>query len=143
MQVNIQKLTSTAIIPAYAHEGDAGADLYSIETYVIPPREIVIIRTGLSIEIPLGYEGQIRSRSGLACKLGVAVVNSPGTVDHGYKGEVKVALINHGLHHYKVTAGDRIAQLVIAPVVSAKFTEVVELSNKSARGTGGFGSSGS
>ena len=143
MQVNIQKLTSTAIIPTYAHEGDAGADLYSIETYIIPPRETVVVRTGLLIEIPLGYEGQIRSRSGLAAKQSVAVINSPGTIDHGYKGEVRVALINHGFHHYKVTAGDRIAQLVIAPVVSAKFTEVVELSNESARSTGGFGSSGS
>lgn len=143
MQVNIQKLTPTAIIPTYAHEGDAGADLYSIETYTIPPGEVVVVRTGLSIEVPLGYEGQIRSRSGLAAKYSVVVINSPGTIDYGYKGEAKVALINHGFHYYKVTAGDRIAQLVIAPVVSAKFTEVVELPNESQRGTGGFGSTGS
>lgn len=124
MQVNIKKLTSDAIIPTYAHEGDAGADLYSLVTRTLLPGEIFLVPTGLAIEIPIGYEGQIRSRSGLACKFGVAVVNAPGTIDSCYRGEIKVALINHGDECYRLNAGDRIAQLVIAPVISAKFTEV-------------------
>jgi dUTP pyrophosphatase len=143
MKVNIRKLASSAIIPTYAHSGDSGADLYSIENYIIPPGDIMVIRTGLSAEIPLGYEGQIRSRSGLASKHAVVVINSPGTIDSGYTGEIKVALINHGFHYYKVNAGDRIAQLVIAPVVRAEFHEKATIDTESERGDGGFGSSGS
>jgi dUTP pyrophosphatase len=161
MNVNISKLHSDAIIPTYAHKGDAGADLYSLNDHFLPsaqfttvyvggefltvriPGNIVIIPTGLSIAIPNGYEGQIRSRSGLACKLGVAVVNAPGTIDAGYRGEIKIALINHGSEPHQVKTGDRIAQLVIAPVVQAIFNEVKDINDDTERGTGGFGSSGS
>jgi dUTP pyrophosphatase len=96
----------------------------------------------LSIEIPAGYEGQIRSRSGMAAKWGVVVINSPGTIDSGYKGEIKVALINHSNDCYRVNAGDRIAQLVIAPVIRADFNETTSIAVVSERGEGGFGSSG-
>lgn len=143
MQINTKKLDDRAIIPTYAHTGDAGADLYSIEREIIPIGGIRLIRTGLSIEIPPGYEGQIRSRSGMAAKHGVVTLNSPGTIDSGYTGEVMGLLINHGDADYLVNAGDRIAQLVIAPVIRAEFQETAALDGESERGDGGFGSSGS
>ncbi len=92
-------------------------DLHSIDTLVIQPYETEIVRTGISLNIPLGYEGQIRSRSGLAANYQIAVLNAPGTIDSGYKGEVKVILINHSLRRFHVNQGDRIAQLVFAPIV--------------------------
>lgn len=142
MKINIKKLDDTATIPTYAHFGDSGADLYSIETIVLSARSVNLIRTGLSIEIPVGYEGQIRSRSGIAAKWGVAVINSPGTIDRFYTGEIKVALINHSDDCYRVNVGDRIAQLIIAPVVQGEFLEVTEQLESSARGSNGFGSTG-
>ena len=142
MKINIKKLSPLATIPTYAHPGDSGADLYSIETITLLPRSINLIRTGLSIEIPVNYEGQIRSRSGMAAKWGVAVINSPGTVDCGFVGEVKVALINQSDDCYRVNAGDRIAQLVIAPTVQGEFLEVTEQLAASERGSNGFGSTG-
>jgi dUTP pyrophosphatase len=139
---NVQKLDSLAIIPAYAHDSDAGADLYSIERVIIPIGCRRKIRTGIAIEILDGHEGQVRPRSGMADKWGVTVLNAPGTIDSGYRDEIKVLLINHGDADYLVQPGDRIAQLVIAPVVRAEFNEKAVIKIDSERGVGGFGSSG-
>ena len=130
-------------VPCYATEGSSGMDLYADvdREVVIQPGTWEVIPTGLYVEIPEGYEGQVRPRSGLARDYGVTVLNSPGTIDSDYRGEVKVILINLGKEPFKVKRGDRIAQLVIAPVVRAVFEEVEELSDTK-RGEEGFGSTG-
>lgn len=127
-------------IPKYAKPGDAGADLYSNEDVWIHNGEIKLVDTGIKLEIPEGYEGQIRTRSGFGLK-GVFVINSPGTIDSGYRGPIKVALANVGNKSIEIKKGDRIAQLIIAPVITAKFIEALEL-KETERGEGGFGSSG-
>jgi dUTP pyrophosphatase len=160
MNIQVSKLTPDAIIPTYAHDGDAGCDLYSTIDCVVPraqfatthtgnelttirmPGQTTIVSTGLTIAIPSGCEGQIRSRSGLAIKSQIVVINSPGTLDSGYRGEIKVGLINHGSEDYQIKKGDRVAQLLITPVIRAAFIEVDSLGDTSDRGTGGFGSSG-
>lgn len=142
IQIPFKKLSPLAITPFYNYSQDSGVDLFSIEAITLLPRSINLIRTGLSIEIPIGYEGQIRSRSGMAAKWGVAVINSPGCIDAGYTGEIKVALINHSDDCYRINVGDRIAQLVIAPTVQGDFLEVTEQLVSSARGSNGFGSTG-
>lgn len=116
-------------------------DLRSVEDLVLPPGKRSLIRTGLVMALPAGYEAQVRPRSGLALKHGVTVLNSPGTIDAGYRGEVGVILANHGEAPFEIKSGDRIAQLVIASVVSATVVEVAELA-ASERGEGGFGSTG-
>jgi len=116
-------------------------DLYSAEEKIIPPGKWEVISTGIAVEIPYGYEGEVRSRSGLAKNYGVFVLNSPGTIDSDYRGEVKVILMNLGDEPFKVNVGDRIAQLVISPVVRAEITEVEELSSTE-RNDGGFGHTG-
>jgi dUTP pyrophosphatase len=142
MKLKIKKLDPNAIIPNYAHEGDSGMDLYSIEDVVIPAGESVKVKTGLALEVPFGYEAQIRPKSGLAAKSKMTVLNTPGTIDSNYRGEVQVILINLGKSgEYKVEAGKKIAQMVIAPVVIAEIEEVDELSD-TVRGEGGFGSTG-
>jgi len=141
MVLKIKKLTSEAIIPAYQTKEAAGFDLHSIEETVINPGERKLIGTGLAFEIEFGYEVQIRPRSGLAYKHGITVLNSPGTIDSDYRGEIKVLLINHGNEPFEIKKGERIAQAVIAPVVQAKIVEVEELSDTQ-RGAGGFGSTG-
>ena len=128
-------------IPLQANPGDAGMDLYSIETVEIPSGEARLIQTGLQIELPKGTEAQIRPRSGLALKHSVTVLNSPGTIDEGYRGEIGVILINHGKETFVVEKSMRIAQMVIQIVPSIQLTEVNELS-QSVRGSSGFGSSG-
>jgi len=135
------KLTNGAIMPEYKKRGDAGADLYSVEDVVIPSMERRIVKTGLYFEIPNGYEVQIRSRSGLAAKHGVFVLNSPGTIDSGYRGEIMVILQNLGKEDFVVNKGDRIAQMVVSAVDYMWFTEVEEVSDTE-RGSGGFGSTG-
>lgn len=137
--VEIIKLHELAKIPQYAHEGDSGADLCSIERVEIPSGHRAKIRTGLSILMPKGMEAQVRSRSGLAINCGIVVLNSPGTIDSCYTGEICVILINHGDIDYVVNIGDKIAQLVIAPVIhnAIETTESV----KETRGVNGFGSS--
>jgi dUTP pyrophosphatase len=129
--------------PSYAREHDAGLDLPSMETFELEPGEWRAVRTGLHLEIPPGFEAQIRPRSGLASGHGVTVLNSPGTIDCGFRGEVKVVLINHGQASALFTVGMKIAQLVFAPVtrVVLQVVQVADLS-PSDRGTGGFGSSG-
>lgn len=141
MKLKVYRLNKLAVIPKYEHPGDAGLDLSSVEEVEIPPGESKLISTGISIELPTGTEAQIRPRSGLALKHGVTVLNTPGTIDAGYRGEVGVILINHGRTNFKVTKGMRIAQMVIKPVIYVEVEEVNEL-NDSSRGTGGFGSTG-
>ncbi len=130
-------------LPHYATAGAAGADLRAAvdEPVVLDPGARLAVPTGLVLEIPTGYEAQIRPRSGLALRHGITVANAPGTVDSDYRGEVRVLLVNLGQEPFTIARGDRIAQLVIAPVTRAEFEEVTSLSG-SARGDGGFGSTG-
>lgn len=141
IEIKYIPLREGAHIPQKAHEDDAGFDLYASEAFLLKAHCYGCVPTALSIELPEGYEAQVRPRSGLAAKHGVTVLNAPGTIDAGYRGEVKVILINHGEEDFEITAGMRIAQLVISPVLSARFVEAVSLS-ESTRGEGGFGSSG-
>lgn len=142
MKLRIRKLHDDAIVPKYAHgpEEDAGMDLCSVAAALLEPNVPQAVPTGLSIELPPGYEAQIRPRSGLAFKHAISVPNSPGTIDPGYRGEVKVILINLGREAYQVNKGDRIAQMVVARYEAVEIEEG-DLSD-TARGAGGFGSSG-
>lgn len=144
MKVQVRRLASDLPAPAYASDGSAGVDLRAaIETPVsLAPGERRLIPTGLELAIPRGYEGQVRPRSGLALKHGVTVLNSPGTIDSDYRGEVGVVLINHGAEPVTITRGDRIAQLVVALIEPVDWEEVASL-DTTERGRGGFGSSGS
>jgi dUTP pyrophosphatase len=128
-------------VPKYATAGDAGADLVSAEDIRIPAHQRVLVKTGIKIAIPNGYVGLVHPRSGLALKHGITVLNAPGTIDAGYRGEVGVILLNTGSIDFEVSAGDRIAQLVIQKVEYAEFESVDELSETD-RGSGGFGSTG-
>ena len=141
MTLKIQRLTPNAILPCRAHEGDAGLDVYAAEETVVRPGERVLIGTGFCMELPPGTEAQIRPRSGLALKYGISVLNSPGTIDEAYRGEVKIILINHGQDDFAVSIGMRIAQMVIQPVLAVAVEETDSLSD-SRRGAGGFGSTG-
>jgi len=129
-------------MPTYANEGDAGADLYSIDYGVLQARERRLISTGISIEIPKGYVGFIHPRSGLAAKLGISIVNAPGTIDSGYRGEIKVNIINHNTLPYSYCIGDRIAQIVFQQYEQAEFEEIEEDLEESIRGVNGHGSTG-
>jgi dUTP pyrophosphatase len=139
--VKIKKLHPDAIVPQYAHEGDSGADLFSTIDYVLQPMERKAIPTGVSAEIPKGFELQVRPKSGLALKNGITVLNTPGTIDFGYRGEIHAILINLGSEPYSIKIGQKVAQLVAAPVAYARF-EVVEELSETSRGDGGFGSTG-
>jgi len=141
MILKVKKLSDDAIMPSYAHPGDAGLDLFAAEDAEIGPGESRLVRTGVCIELPRGTEGQVRPRSGLALKHAVTVLNSPGTVDEGYRGEVGVILINHGKSVFKVTKGMKIAQMVVARVERVDVVEAGEL-GATRRGEGGFGSTG-
>ncbi len=128
-------------LPAYATTGSVGMDVVSAEGLTLAPGARHAVATGLSMAIPHGFEIQVRPRSGLAFKHGITVPNTPGTIDSDYRGELKVLLINHGAQDFTIVRGDRIAQLVLAPVVQAAWVEVEEL-DATERGTGGFGSTG-
>src|SRR6266496_2984007 len=141
MQLKVKKLNSSAILPSYAREGDAGLDLFSATRVVIEPGKSALVPTGIAIELPTGTEAQVRPRSGLALKHGLSVLNTPGTVDEGYRGEVGVILINHGAAAFTVEPGMKIAQMVVSPRIQVSVVEVPELSD-TARGAGGFGSTG-
>ena len=156
MKLGFKKVHPDAVLPSYAHDGDAGMDVCSISDVTLYPFTPTLVKTGLIADIPSGYEIQVRPRSGLALKMGVSIWNSPGTIDSGYKGELGVIMIwspkcecveeghiaitstSEVFHIYK---GDRIAQLVLAPVTRAEIVEVSEVSDTE-RGTGGFGSTG-
>lgn len=139
--LKIQRIHPDAKLPEYAHPGDAGMDLFSIDETVIPPGESKLISTGIVIELPENTEAQIRPRSGLALKHRITVLNAPGTIDHGYRGPIGVILINHGKNSFKVEKNMKIAQMVIASVMTVKVEESAALT-ETQRGEGGFGSTG-
>ena len=141
MTVRFKKVHPDATLPAYAHPGDAGMDVRSVESLEIAPGARALVHTGLVMALPPGWEAQVRPRSGLALKHGVTVLNTPGTIDAGYRGEVGVILANLGDALFSVAKGDRIAQIVIAPVTTAEIAEV-EAVDDTDRGAGGFGSTG-
>jgi len=141
MKLKVKKINPEARIPAYAHEGDSGLDLYSVEETVIEPGERKTVKTGLQISMPKGFEAQVRPKSGLASKFGVTVLNTPGTIDSGYRGEIMVIMANLGKETYKVEKGKKIAQMVIAKVEEAEIEETNSLEDSS-RKEGGFGSTG-
>ncbi|AKK03304.1 deoxyuridine 5'-triphosphate nucleotidohydrolase Dut [Corynebacterium epidermidicanis] len=140
--IQLKRLDPELPMPTRAHRGDAGADLYAAESVTIAPGERVLVSTGVAIALPLGMVGLIHPRSGLAAKQGLSIVNTPGTIDADYRGELKVCLINlDSRTPIEITRGDRIAQLVIQRVELVEFTEVAEL-DETVRGTGGYGSTG-
>lgn len=141
MTVRFKRMHPDASLPAYARPGDAGMDLRSVDDVEIAPGARVLVHTGLVMMLPLGYEAQVRPRSGLALKHGVTVLNTPGTIDAGYRGEVGVILANFGDAPFPVKKGDRIAQVVIAPVTAANVEET-DFVDETDRGPDGFGSTG-
>lgn len=141
MKLKIQREDKEVKLPSYAHPGDAGMDLYSAESCVLKPGERKIVSTGVKIAVPHGYEAQVRPKSGLAAKNGISIVNSPGTIDSGYRGIVGIILINHGNEELKIEKNMKIAQMVINKVELVDVEEVTELDD-TARGKGGFGSTG-
>lgn len=140
IRIKVKKLVEDAKIPAYSTSGSAGLDLFSSEETEIPPKSWKLIGTGISVEIPTGYEGQVRPRSGLALK-GITVLNTPGTIDSDYRGEVKVILINLSDQTFKVEKGMKIAQLVISKYEKVD-VEISDELSQTERGEGGFGSTG-
>jgi dUTP diphosphatase len=141
MEILIRRLDPDLVLPTRAHPGDAGLDLSARAAVELGPGEWATIPTGIAVAVPEGHAGLVVPRSGIAARHGISVVNGPGVVDAGYRGEVQVVLINLGTTEFRVERGDRIAQLVVVPVALAEFTEVAELP-ESARGRNGFGSSG-
>ncbi len=141
MEINIKKLSSDVNIPKYQTEGSVGFDLESRDELTIASGESALVSTGLAFELPCGYELQVRPRSGLALKHSITVLNTPGTIDSDYRGELKVILINHGKSDFHIAIGDRVAQAVVNRVEIAKLIEVDELSSTE-RSDSGFGSTG-
>lgn len=145
VEIKVKKLRDHALLPQPQSERAAGADLYicweEVAQKMIWPGERILVPTGLAVEVPQGYEGQVRPRSGLALNKGLTVLNAPGTIDPDYRGEIGIVLINHGEDAIALKNGDRIAQLVIAPIVRATFIQADTL-EETARGTRGFGSTG-
>lgn len=141
--MNIIDIKYSHNAPSYQTSEAAGADIKAEldEVVIIKPLQRVIIPTGIYLEIPVGYEAQVRPRSGLAAKYGITVLNTPGTIDSDYRGEIRIILINLGENNFAVNNGDRIAQMVIAPVIQGNFVKKLDL-KKSSRGSGGFGSTG-
>jgi dUTP pyrophosphatase len=142
MTLKVQRLRPDAQLPSYAHgpDEDAGMDLRAVEAVLLEPGVPAAVPTGIAIELPSGYEAQVRPRSGLALKHAITVLNTPGTIDPGYRGEIRVIMLNLGKTAYPIAAGDRIAQMVIAAYIKADWVE--EELAASDRGAGGFGSSG-
>lgn len=143
MKLHVRRLQHGADLPlpSYATSGSAGMDLRSAESLTLKAGAQALVATGLAIALPENFEAQVRPRSGLAVKHGVTVLNAPGTIDADYRGEIKVPLINHGNEDFVINRGDRIAQMVVAPVTMAELVEVESL-DETVRGSGGFGSSG-
>ena len=161
IEIYIEKICEDAVIPAYAHDGDAGMDLYSVEDVIIEPRQTVLVKTGLKMAIPKGYEVQVRPRSGISLNTPLRIPNSPGTIDSGYRGEVCVIMENtspleskvegqvlslkekgNQKGTYKISKGDRVAQMVVAAYASAAFQECKDVSLIGEDRMGGFGSTG-
>ena len=141
MTLKFKRIHPDAILPAYAHSSDAGMDVRSVEELTIPAGERALVHTGLVMLLPPMYEAQVRPRSGLALKNGITVLNTPGTIDSGYRGEVGVILMNHSKDAFNIRKGDKIAQLVIAPVTQPEVVETDTIDDTD-RGEGGFGSTG-
>ena len=141
MTLSFKRIRPAAQLPRYAHASDAGMDVQSAESLVIPAKARALVPTGLVANIPPGYEIQVRPRSGLAFKKGVTVINAPGTIDSGYRGEIGVLLVNLGDEDFEIKAGDRIAQLVVAPVLQPEIVEASDI-DETDRGVAGFGSTG-
>jgi dUTP pyrophosphatase len=142
MRIPLKRLDPDLPVPAHAQPGDGGVDLHARQSVTLAPGERVIVPTGIAVAIPVGHAGLVTPRSGLAARSGIGVVNGPGLVDSGYRGEIKVILVNHGDEPVDIERGDRIAQLVVVPVAIQEF-EVVDELPESARGEGGLGSTGS
>lgn len=142
MRVKFLRTDPSATLPSYAHPGDAGMDVCSIDELVLPPGERALVHTGLKMELPPDAEAQVRPRSGLALKHGITVLNSPGTIDAGYRGEIGVILHNAGGEPFIVKRGMKIAQLVVAPVTRVEAVEIEDGLSGTERGSGGFGSTG-
>ena len=141
LEMRVKRLNADARLPAYAHPGDAGLDLFADESLALEPGESAVVKTGVAIALPPNTEGQVRPRSGLAAKHRISVLNTPGTIDEGYRGEVGVILVNFGKSVFAVEKGMKIAQLVIKPVLRVAVTAVDSL-DETNRGAGGFGSTG-
>lgn len=141
MNVNLKKLDERAVIPTRGSAEAAGVDLYALDTVTVPAGETVIVHTGIAIAIPSGYAGLIYARSGMATKRALAPANKVGVIDADYRGEIMVALHNHGKKEEKIDSGERVAQLVVTPFLPVEFTECENL-DETVRGTGGFGSTG-
>ncbi|NHB17398.1 dUTP diphosphatase [Helicobacter pylori] len=141
MKIKIQKIHPNALIPKYQTEGSSGFDLHAVEEVVIKPHSVGLVRIGICLSLEVGYELQVRTRSGLALNHQVMVLNSPGTVDNDYRGEIKVILANLSDKDFKVQVGDRIAQGVVQKTYKAEFIECERL-DETSRGSGGFGSTG-
>ena len=141
LRLNVKRLRPEGRLPSYSHDGDAGLDLYAADTSVLQPGCSMLVQTGIAIALPPGTEGQVRPRSGLALNSQVTVLNAPGTIDEGYRGEVGVILINHGKKPFTIELGMKIAQLVVAPRVQVEVVLVEDL-DETLRGPGGFGSTG-
>jgi dUTP pyrophosphatase len=141
MTLAFKRIHPDAVLPSYAHESDAGMDVRSVEDIEIPAGGRALVHTGLIMILPPNYEAQVRPRSGLALKNGVTVLNTPGTIDAGYRGEVGVILANFGMETFKISKGDKVAQIVIAPVTRADIVET-DIVDATDRGEGGFGSTG-
>jgi dUTP pyrophosphatase len=141
MVLRFRRIHPDAVLPAYAHPSDAGMDVRSVDDLVIAPGRRALVHTGLVMALPPMYEAQVRPRSGLALKNGITVLNTPGTIDSGYRGEVGVILANFGEEDFVVRKGDKIAQIVIAPVTQPVIEET-ETVDETDRGAGGFGSTG-
>lgn len=139
-KVKFKKLSADAVLPHTSYEGDAGLDLSSIDDLILKPGDRALVHTGIAIELPPDTEAQVRPRSGYALKNGITVLNSPGTIDQGYRDEIGVVIINHGQEDFIIEKGKRIAQMVIKPIYRVAFEEVDELS-PSDRGLSGYGSS--
>jgi dUTP pyrophosphatase len=142
IDVAVRRLRPDAHIPEHAYDGDAGLDLAACDHVVLGPGERAVVPTGLAVEIPDGYAGFVQPRSGLAARHGIGIVNSPGLIDSGYRGEIRIVLLNTGGEAFSVEPGMRIAQLVVVPVAAVRLVEVDELAS-SDRGIQGFGSSSS
>lgn len=140
--LKVKKINEDAILPNYAHQNDAGLDLYSVNEMILNPGERGLAHTGIKIELPENTEAQIRPRSGLALKHGITTLNSPGTIDEGYRGEIGVILINLSNETFKIEKGMKIAQMVVKPVLRVNVLETDEEFSETERSSGGFGSSG-
>jgi dUTP pyrophosphatase len=140
IKVKIKKIKEVKM-PSYAHKGDAGVDLYAAEDYLLKPMERRLISTGIKMAIPYGYEGQVRPKSGLAIEHGISFINAVGTIDSGYRGEIKIPCINLGNKEFEIRKGEKIAQMVFNKVEEVIFEEVDKL-DETTRGEGGFGSTG-